>query len=534
MAALEDLVLTQILQAQSLAEPIRVGLSEDHFLSPEPKAVYGFMRGHWFHPATSGTLPSVDRIRSRWPSFSPLDLEGKDYPALRAAIDELKMRSLKLDAVAMADYFQELAEEDPVNAVKVMKSSVIELELKMNTGEECRGAGLGEILSLAEEHYTGAQTGAIYGVPWPWRCLTEDTLGKRGGDFTILYGRMKSMKTWVLLYCAAMDFLEHNRRVLVWSREMSELKLGLRMAALLARVDYQLFKKGLLPPRLCEKAFSILRGLVRGNAKIDIRRGASQGTRDILLLAGRKAPKNLEGLKQKIHEFEPDVVYLDSFYHLDTPKSEKMTVRWQRVACLGEDVKSYAEDDNLPITAVHQANRLGEKTYGNTLADMADADALAREADTVIRILKSPGNIRLNEVEYEQELIEAVQLMKAQLKSVKRKTRAPRIDLDGGKHDANRILMERLAKQLNEDRYGSSLALVMGGNREGVLQAFTINATPAYNFELIDDKPDMADIRNWMKEDDKAEDDGPPKRAKPKGENRVSPAKFEESLPDGS
>jgi hypothetical protein len=344
---------------------------------------------------------------------------------------------------------------------------------------------------------------------------------------------MKSMKTWILLHCAAVDFMDHNRRVLVWSREMSELKLGLRMAALLARVDYQLFKKGLLPPRLQKVAFSILESLVRGNAKLDVRRGAARGTRDLLLLAGRKAPLNLEGLKTKIKEFEPDVVYLDSFYHLDTPRSEKLTVRWQRVAAVGEDVKGYAEDDHLPIVAVHQANRLGEKTYGNTLADMADADALAREADLIIRILKSPGVIRLNEEEYEQELIEAVKRLQQQTKGGTRKRkRAPKITVGkNDRHNANKILMERLSKQLNEDRYGGALALVLGGNREGVLEAFTISATPAYNFELISDKPDMADIRNWMKEDDKEEVDAAPK-AKPKGESRMTPAKFEESIPD--
>ena len=176
---------------------------------------------------------------------------------------------------------------------------------------------------------------------------------------------------------------------------------------------------------------------------------------------------------------------------------------------------------------------MGEKTHGNTLADMADADVIAREADTIIRILKSPGKLRLNEVEYEQELIEAIELMKAQLRGSGRKKRIPRITLGkGDKHEADRLLMERLAKQLNEDRYGTSLALVLGGNREGVLEAFTINATPAYNFDLINDKPDMGEIRNWMKEDDKVEDDNPPKKAKPKGEGRVTPAKFEESLPD--
>lgn len=529
MAALEDRVLTKMLQSGTMAEAIRLELTEDHFLSPEPRMIYRYMQQHWFNPATAGSLPTIGRIRRRWPSFTPTAVNDEDDGELRALVAELKMRAYDADARGMVDYFQELVEEDPVDAVRVMRAALTELESKMSSDGTGRGMGLNDILSLAEEHYEGALTGAIYGVPWPWKCLTEDTLGKRAGDFVVFYGRMKSMKTWILLYCACVDFLVNNRRVLVWSREMSKLKLGLRMAALLAQVDYQLFKKGLLPPRVHQRAFEVLRSLVRGSAREDVRRGAARGTRDLLLLAGNEAPRNLEGLKQKVHEFEPDVLYLDSFYHMDTARSMAMNVRWQRVACVAEDVKAYAEDDQVPIVAVHQANRLGEKTYGNTLADLADADVIAREADLIIRVLKSPGYKELYEDEYERELERFVRDAQRRARGP-RNSRMPTIKLGkGDKNHINKKLMERLVEQLDVPRVGGELALVLGGNREGVLEAFTIKAVPAYNFEIITDRPDMKAIREWMKEDEKGADDDPPKKQK-KENIRTSSAEFSEAL----
>lgn len=364
MAALEDRVLTKILKSGSLHEAIQRGVCEEHFLNPDSRMIFRFLKQHWFNPSTSATLPTIQRVRQRWPAFTLTATSQDEEGALAALIDELKMKAFESDVWSVADYFKELVEEDPVNAIAVLKKRLMEIEVKLNVGgEDTSGMGLQEILSMAEEHYDGAQTGTIFGIPWPWQCLTEDTLGKRGGDFVVFYGRMKSMKTWILLYCAVVDYMTYNKRVLIWSREMSPLKLGLRVATLLAGVDYQLFKKGLLPPKMREHCFNVLRALTTGNVRHDLRRGAQVGMRDILLLAGRNAPKNLEGLKEKVREFQPDVIYLDSFYHMDSQRSEQISIsnRWQRVATLAEDVKGYAEDVHLPIIAVHQANRLGGK-----------------------------------------------------------------------------------------------------------------------------------------------------------------------------
>lgn len=528
MAALEDRVLTKILKSMSLHEALKHGLCEDHFLNPDSKLIFRNLKQHWYNPNTSGTLPTIQRVRQQWPAFTLTATSQDEEGALIALIDELKTKSFEADVWSLKDYFAELLEEDPANALDVMKKRIMEVELKRHTGGKSKGMGLQEILSMAEEHYEGAQTGAIYGVPWAWPCLTEDTLGKRAGDFIVFYGRMKSMKTWLLLYCAAVDYLNHNKRVLVWSKEMSPIKLGLRMATLLSRVDYQLFKKGLLPPRIKEHCFEVLKSLISGNAKHDLRRGAASGTRDLLLLAGHDAPRSLEELRERVDEFEPDVLYLDSFYHMDSQRSEQLTVRWQRIATMAEDVKSYAEDSSLPIVAVHQANRLGEKTYGNTLADLADADVIAREADLIIRVLKSPNYIELHEEDYEEEFIRVMRDAKAAPSPAQR--RLPRIKLgkheEGDKRAVNSYLMEKLLKDSGIRRVGGELALVMGGNREGTLEAFTIKATPSYNFGLISDKPDMKKIKEWMKIDEKIDDAPVKERAQPK----TSVAVFDKAL----
>lgn len=502
MAAIEDQVLTKLLRAQSLREALKVGLTEKHFKNNESRQIYRFFMEHWFNPNTAKTLPPLSRIQRTWPAFTPTAVNDNDDSELTSVIDELKMLAFESDARGMVEYFQELVDEDPINAVKVIKGAVNDMSLAFS-GHVNRYTGLADIAALAKKQYEGAQTGAIYGVPWPWPCLTQDTLGKRGGDFVIFYGRMKSMKTWILLYCATVDFVIHNRRVLVWSREMSEIKLGLRVASILAKVDYQIFKKGLLPPKLEMRTFQILNDLVVKEAKTDLYDGAKKGSRDLMLLSGRDAPKTLDELKTWVDQFQPDVIYLDSFYHMDSTRSSKIGVRWQRVATLAEDIKSYAEDIRIPIIATHQANRLGEKTYGNTLADIADADVIGREADTIIRVIKRGSSRELYEEEYEEELDEMI----AKFKHIKglRKSKVPTIKLGMAKDPD--LLLERCQEWQEKGRKGSELACVLGGNREGVLEAFRIHAVPGYNFDIIDDNCTTKDIKKWIEQDNKGDDE---------------------------
>ena len=539
MAAIEAQVLTRLLNGgvEAFLEAQRSGLKEHHFKDPEKREIFKFINQFWHHPATAKTLPTVSRIRKRWPSFLPTaegpGIDGRTPDEIfKGHISELKLAAFESDMRGMAEFLTELIDEDPASALTTIKNAIYEIESRLESRSD-QGMGLREIAELAKTQYEGAQSGAIYGIPWPWKCLTDDTLGKRKGDFIVLYGRMKSMKTWILLYCAAFDFLVNKRRVLVWSREMSKEKLGLRMATLLAKVDYQLFKAGILPPRLQERVFRTLAELGKQKTKEDMREGAEKGLKDIILLAGREAPRSLDDLRNWVKEFAPDIIYLDSFYHMDSVRSVSVTQRWQRVAALAEDVKAFAEDEGIPIVAVHQANRSGEKTYGNTLADVADADVIAREADLIIRVLVHPRLVELREDDYE---LEYERIIRDQRKAIAR----PRIPrgapiINTGKADLRALdqqTLEKLGEKLNSEqgRIGAEMALVMGGNREGTLPAFTLRVIPGYCFEILSDNPSMKDISTWVKEDNEREENAAPRKTI--GKTGLTASDYAESLAD--
>jgi hypothetical protein len=333
---------------------------------------------------------------------------------------------------------------------------------------------------------------------------------------------MKTMKTWVMLYCAAVDYLEHNCRVAIWSKEMAKEKLTLRMAALFAKVDYQLFKKGKLPKKLERRAMDALRNLRTVTRNEDGTTTLNKGKGDIMLMCGRDAPRTVEDLKSVLSSFRPDVVYLDSFYHLDSARANS-NQRWQRIAALAEDIKELAEELRVPIIAVHQANRLGEKTHGNTLADVADADVIAREADLIIRVIMKKGARGLREEDYEVATEkEAAQMSPPVAGPVFTPRPVARLGtlLDPvipKEVEPDPVIAENVKRlrEMDTGRTGAELALVLGGNREGTLEAFTIFAVPGYNFKISNMNCSEEDIRKWVEQDAKANTTVTPKNNMP-------------------
>ena len=198
MAALEIRILSEILRTGEMGAAIRTGLTEDHFKDPESKAIFRHLHQRWFSSDAYKTLPSLESVQKCWPSFQ---LAAKEIPrnpsedpghaALTSLIKDLKMSSFDSDVRQMASYFQELVDQNPQDAADHMMKHLSELMASQRTMEKL---GVRDVIERAVARYDSALTGTSLGIPWPWKCLTDDTLGKNPGDLIVFYARMKQMK----------------------------------------------------------------------------------------------------------------------------------------------------------------------------------------------------------------------------------------------------------------------------------------------------------------------------------------------------
>ena len=90
MAALEYRILTKILESGNLQEAIHRGLRKEHFSGAEARGIWEYINQHWHNPATARTLPTVGRVRMRWPAFMPTANSPEEYENLERLIIELK------------------------------------------------------------------------------------------------------------------------------------------------------------------------------------------------------------------------------------------------------------------------------------------------------------------------------------------------------------------------------------------------------------------------------------------------------------
>ncbi len=485
-SALEARVISAILLQKNLKPAIKQGLSVDHFSDRELGRIYELIIKHYNSIDAPKTFPSTKTIKSRFPGFKLLKSNGDELAAL---VKELRYACLSSDLNSMAATITEIvAEEEPEVALEFLRDSLGTIKHKLSGNN---GMRMSNMLSQIVSQYETAQQGGSYGLPWPFPCLTEDTLGKRPGDLIFIYGRPKSMKTWIAVKSAMYDYEKSKARVLFWSREMQEEQLALRFGSIIGRVDYQLLKRGKLPPAVWERArgkIVELQQVLRRDEK-ERKRRRDRDLNDFIIYAGRNAPRDFLELRTIIEEAEADIAYLDSFYHLQHPtKGGRSDV--ERLRNLIEEAKQLALDLGIPVVLIHQANREGENTHGDTMRDIARADAAAAECDLALRVLKKKvSSIWEEDYEgyFEKEGKEKSRKIFARGSKLNKKKKKP---------------VEGTIKTTPYSRTKAELAIMLAGSRDGVKDGFIISANPGYEFEVINDDVNADDVKRWLKKEE--------------------------------
>jgi replicative DNA helicase len=507
MAALPYRVLSEIVRAKDMATPQRLGLDQVHFKSdPEAGQIYDFIKTHYNDPRTYRQLPLIRSIKKRWPAFEMTSKSDKGR--LATLIQELKHETYGSDARSLAAYFQELVEDDPEKAIRVMQQEIADLRYHQ---EASGGFGMREIANEVRGLYEKAASGQNFGIPWPWDPLTYDTLGKSPGDFHVFYGRQKSMKTWLELFSAVEDFSIHNRRVMFWSKEMLPAKLIPRFASILGGVDYQELKHGRLPKPILRRFYESLDklGAMVGRSKEELAEGAQHDVPDLVILCGRDAPKTVEELAVAVQIYKPEIVYLDSFHHLTSARSIKYKQRNEQLLYIAEDVKNFAMDMGVPVVGAWHANREGEKSAGETTADVAGTDALSREVDGMYRILYRKGPMMFED---EYEGYWAKKDKKADL-TEKRHSALLKIPIskkaekaaEKGPSIAARMAAAKTgdkAEDKERGRKSAEIAIIPSANREGVLEGMLVHVVPGYKNKVLRDDFTSKEAKEWMRKDE--------------------------------
>lgn len=390
---IEWALLTRAIQDVDFHTLEKQQVSEEFFISPEMREIYKYIRDTYHNPLTAGLVPSYEMVRQRFPSFT-LGYAPDPVPIL---CTELRREKVRLEVSQLAQKLALEVDADPMAAMATLKAQTQRLAAISEVGQDLSMAGA--YAALKERYDLVASSSGVIGIPYPWAVLNEETQGMQNQQFIVLYGRPKSMKTWVSLYMAVYAYVSARRRVLFYTREMSPLQIAQRAAAAICGVPYKQFRNGTLQPEVREWAFEVLKGLLDDETNA----GTYSNNQPYFIITADKGG-GVSWLQAKIRELKPHIVFVDGMYLMKDDRSNSRSVEWKNIAHISQDLKLTAQEFDIPLVGITQANRGAEKSKGEDLTELAYADALGQDADAVFRVKRcercdeSTGGMKKTEI----------------------------------------------------------------------------------------------------------------------------------------
>jgi len=225
--------------------------------------------------------------------------------------------------------------------------------------------------ALEKLEQTRSIGGSVIGVPSGLIDLDEITSGFQEGDLVIVAGRPGMGKTALALSILRNAALDANIGVGLFSLEMSNSQLAMRLLCAEARVDSHFVRTGKLPPKLWKNL-----GISAGDleqAPIYLDDTPALSVLELRAKARRlKAEKNI------------GMIVVDYLQLMQGPKGVES--RQQEISVISRSLKALAKELNIPIIALSQLSRAVEQRADRKpqLSDLRESGAIEQDADVVI------------------------------------------------------------------------------------------------------------------------------------------------------
>jgi len=241
MGASEELdLIAKVIDVGDLRPILDAGITTDRYRDPEARAMLQFIFKYYKDRRTCGNVPTREMLEKRFPT---VDLPPESRITLDATVEEFINFDVQARLQMLAAYIDDNLHE-PGEVIDQVTRELREMARQRRTS---RDVILAESLAGPRERYEQRKNKQeLLGIPLPWDILNEETQGLQPEDYWVLYGRPKSMKTWLLLYIMMHAYDFASRRVLVYSREMAPELILDRCICILIGAPYEAFRKGTL------------------------------------------------------------------------------------------------------------------------------------------------------------------------------------------------------------------------------------------------------------------------------------------------
>ena len=364
-------LLSRVISTGNLVEVLEWGINHEDFQTDLGRGTFTHL--YSFFQESAGAVIGPNTLKALLPTFVLCDDPGMTTPALcqmvrtnRVAVQARKSMELALDNLDVS----------PLDAISNLNRQT-QILMEISDGSN-KDVTFGAAMNTIYEKYCLAEDGLGESpIKWPWEAIQEESLGLWHDDYVIIYGRPKSMKSWILSYLIAFHFTQ-GLNILVYTKEMTPENIIKRVAACLAEVPYRELRRGKLTKE--DRAnFRAVRDLSQ----------QIQHSDRLICLAGKDVSEGgdtIAWLGAKVSKYKPHIVYVDGIYLMSSGHKRAVSdnIRVQAISRQARDLQLRL---GIPFVATSQANR---KAAGHKMAELdelAFSDAFSQDATAAIRVV---------------------------------------------------------------------------------------------------------------------------------------------------
>jgi len=370
MAAVGHLIISKIIEEQSLHEAVRSGIKADFF----PGEWAGMYQWITEYNSQHGAVPSERAFKK---AFGDVDIEDTSTETFSGLFEELldgyRHRTI---ADAMTEVIGPLDKGDVKEALALLQKGLQQASVDTARIRDFN------IIEGWEERYARYEEmrkspNALRGIPTGFAGLDRVTHGFRPQQFICLVGEPKRGKSLFELIMANACHI-HGKRPMAVSYEMSVDEQLSRKDSLASKVPYDRILSGQLTDAEMER---IRRSMIQ-----------AKNMQPFIMSEDASGSTTVGALAAKCQEHMPDALYIDGLYLMDDENGEPKGTP-QALTNISRGIKRLAQRFDIPVIGTTQVlpwKINNKRTRAITADAIGYTSAFIQDADLILGVERNP------------------------------------------------------------------------------------------------------------------------------------------------
>ena len=367
----EHLLISSVLESQDMGPVADARITVDYFTDDRNQAVFKMVLDHWHK---YGKVPDVAVVRRAYPTFHT---DGCTE-TLAFYIDAMRDRHQERILLEAIQDIPRILDEEGGNRgeqlLDLLQDAVnrSKVEVPVGRDEDVYTTALDWLLPVLKERkqYGHIRKGA---AQTGFDTIDLVTGGLQAEQLVTLVGLPKGGKSSAMLKLA-MNSRETGHRVLFVTFEMSIDEQKDRMASLLGGVSLT----------------HVLNGSLTAQEQARIEKGflARKGLEGFTMVHDRTSVMTVSGIRAKIQEYRPGLVFIDGVYLMDDENNEPFGSP-RAITNITRSLKRLAQSEKVCIVISTQALTYRAKK-GMTVDSIGYSSSFIQDSDVVFGVEQTP------------------------------------------------------------------------------------------------------------------------------------------------